>query len=265
MDRERIFDFWARIVPPRYLRAATLPIGRQLSAEDGFRFEAARMLNMAFGYVFNEKLSGDYAEFGVLRGRTFLEAWLAVQRYELAETRLHAYDSFTGLPEVTGADRGGPFHSGQFAATRQRFDRTTRAIPADRMTVTEGFFADSLPGAAKHRLAVAWVDCDLYESAVPVLEFLSDQLVDGSVLIFDDWFCFHGRPDKGEQKACQEWLARHPDIRLVQYRDFHWGGRAFIVNRDDGLRARPALGQSEHTKSDTGEHPSGAEQPPKNP
>jgi len=215
------------------MRAVGLPIGRQLNAEDGFRFEAARMLNMAFGYVWNERIVGDYAEFGVLRGQTFLEAWLAIRRYELSEARLHAYDSFAGLPEVEGPDRGGPFRGGQFSAPRQLFDRTTRPIPADRITVTQGFFAESLPRAAMHRVAVAWVDCDLYESAVPVLHFLTDQLVDGAVLVFDDWFCFHGRPDRGEQRACQEWLADHPQIRLVQYRDFHWGGRAFLVNRDD--------------------------------
>jgi hypothetical protein len=41
----------------------------------------------------------------------------------------------------------------------------------------------------------------------------------------------HGRPDRGEQRACAEWLAANPDISLVPYRDFHWAGRSFLVNR----------------------------------
>lgn len=231
MDKERLFDRWSRAIPARYLRPATLPLARHIAAEDGYRFESARMLNVAFGYVFNEHIAGDYAEFGVFRGRTFLEAWYAIRRFELA-ARLHAYDSFEGLPTPTGVDGGGPFTAGEFAHPRSLFERTTSPIPIERMTVTEGWFDQTLLQASTQPLAVAWIDCDLYESTVPVLEFLTSQLQDGSVLIFDDWFCFHGRPDKGEQRACAEWLGAHPEIRLVQYRDFHWAGRAFIVNRD---------------------------------
>lgn len=228
MDRERLLDRWARAIPPRYLRALALPIGRHIRTEDGFRFEAAKMLNEAFGFVWNEGIRGDYAEFGVFRGRTFIEAWYAIERYEL-RCNLHAYDSFEGLPETTS---DGPFAGGQFASPRTIFDSVTRKIPADRLTVTEGWFDRSLASAERHPLAVVWVDCDLYESTVPVLDFLTEQLQDGSVLIFDDWFCFHGRPDRGEQLACSEWLAANPDIRLVAYRDFSFAGRSFIVNRN---------------------------------
>jgi hypothetical protein len=112
------------------------------------------------------------------------------------------------------------------------FDAETRKIPAERLTVTGGLFDVSLPRADRHRIAVAWVDCDLYESTVPVLDFLTTQLQDGAVLVFDDWFCFHGRPDRGEQRACREWLDANPEISLVPYRDFHWAGRSFLVNRD---------------------------------
>lgn len=232
MKRERAFDWWARAIPPRLLRAITLPINRHIRLDDGLRFDSAEMLNKALAYVANERLDGDYAEFGVLRGRTFVEAWYAVGRFELPNVKLHAYDSFEGLPVLAGPDRGGPFSAREFASSRSVFDASTAKIPPDRMTVTEGFFADSLPTAAKHPIAVAWIDCDLYESTVPVLDFLTDQLQDGAVLIFHDWFCFHGRPEKGEQRACAEWLEQHPEIRLVQFRDFSWSARSFLVNRD---------------------------------
>lgn len=48
---------------------------------------------------------------------------------------------------------------------------------------------------------MVWIDCDLYESTVPVLEWPSDKLVDCAVICFDDWFTFSGEPDKGEQKS----------------------------------------------------------------
>jgi hypothetical protein len=198
---------------------------------DAFLWESARMLNDAFGYAANEGIEGDYAEFGVLEGRTFAEAGNAAERWGLSTMRFHAYDSFEGLPEVEGVDADGPFRTGQFSSPRTVFDKATERIPTVRRTVTQGFYDQTLPTAEKHRLAIVWIDCDLYESTVPVLEFITDQLQDGSVLIFDDWFCFHGRPDRGEQRATGEWLDAHPEIRLVPYRDFHWAGRSFLVNR----------------------------------
>lgn len=191
------------------------------------------MLNNAFTFVEQEGIGGDYSEFGVFEGRLFSAAWEGIQRHGLHEMSMHAYDSFEGLPAVRGFDENSQFKEGQFRSPRSVFDAETRSIPADRRTVTEGLFDSSLPRAEKHRVAVAWVDCDLYESTVPVLDFLTDQLQDGSVLVFDDWFCFHGRPDRGEQRACREWLEANPGISLVHYRDFHWAGRSFLVNRDD--------------------------------
>ena len=41
----------------------------------------------------------------------------------------------------------------------------------------------------------------LYESTIVVLDFVTDLLVQGSVLVFDDWFYNQGRKDRGEQKA----------------------------------------------------------------
>ncbi len=189
------------------------------------------MLNAAFNFVQHEGIDGDYAEFGVFEGRLVSAAWEAIQRYGLRAS-IHAYDGFEGLPAAQGLDEDGPFKQGQFRSPKRVFETETRRIPADRLTVTEGLFDASLPRAEKHRLAVAWVDCDLYESTVPVLDFLTPQLQDGSVLVFDDWFCFHGRPDRGEQRACSEWLDANPEISLIPYRDYHSFGRSFLVNID---------------------------------
>lgn len=230
MNRAAILDRMGRAIPAKYLRPIALPIGHHLQAEDTFRFETVRMLNTAFGYTTNEKISGDYAEFGVLEGRSFLEAWLAIQRWGLP-ARMHAYDSFAGLPEPTGVDAGGPFTAGEFVGSRAIFDEATDAIPDGRMTVTAGFYDQSLASAEKHQLAVAFIDCDLYESTVPVLDFITDQVQDGTVLMFDDWFCFHARSDKGQQLAVSQWLEANPWLTLVPFRDFSWSGRSFIVNR----------------------------------
>jgi hypothetical protein len=79
--------------------------------------------------------------------------------------------------------------------------------------------------------AVTWIDCDLYHSTVSVLNFIEPLLPDGAIVIFDDWFAYCGRPDRGKRAACAEWLARNPAISLLPYRTFQSAGQSFTVHR----------------------------------
>ena len=66
-----------------------------------------------------------------------------------------------------------------------------------------------------------------------VLDWVTDLLVQGSVVVFDDWFYNQGRKDLGEQKAFYEWLGRNPQLELNEYwRDVT--AIAFIVSFRDG-------------------------------
>lgn len=99
-------------------------------------------------------------------------------------------------------------------------------MPPSRVTIVEGFFEDTLRPERRgsiplEQVAIAWVDCDLYASTVPVLDYLADRLPDGAVIVFDDWYHFKARPDRGQQLACSEWLVARPDLRL---RQFHRAG-----------------------------------------
>jgi hypothetical protein len=193
------------------------------------------MINMAFGYCANNKIEGDYAEFGVFKGHTTIEAWKAAQRHGLSGMNFWLFDSFQGLPEVGGEDTGGPFETGEFRFGRAEYERKLMGSGVDlsRAHIVPGFFDDSLKDLQIDRsFSVVWIDCDLYESTVPVLKWLTGKLVDGAVLCFDDWFTFSGRPDKGEQRAVAEWLAANPHVRLMPYRDFHWAGKSFLFHSE---------------------------------
>jgi O-methyltransferase len=197
--------------------------------------EQTRILSLAFKYVSSEGVGGAYGEFGVWKGRTFIEAWRVNAKYE-AERDFVAFDSFEGLPELGERDSGGPFHEREFAHSRAAFDaRLRRArIPAVDVTVVQGRFDESLARAEQVPLgpfAVAWIDCDLYESTVPVLDYLTSRIGPGTVLLFDDWYTFRASPEKGEMLACQEWLERNPQIAITPWRPFHFAGQSFIVQR----------------------------------
>lgn len=236
--RDTFFDignFISRRLSTSLVRPVTLPIIYQTRVADGFIYENGNMINMAFGYCANNKIRGDYAEFGVFKGHTTIEAWKAAQRHGLNDMKFWLFDSFEGLPEVAGSDTGGPFETGEFSFGRKEYEQNLRRNKVDfnRLNIVSGFFDKTLSGLETGRsFSVVWIDCDLYESTVPVLEWLTDKLVDGAVICFDDWFTFSGRPDKGEQKAVAEWLEKNPAISLMPYRDFHWAGKSFLFHKN---------------------------------
>jgi len=188
-------------------------------------------LEQTMDYVQSCKVQGDYAEFGVYKGRTFAAACFLGRERRLT-MRFWAFDSFAGLP-----DSEGEFRKGQFECAREEFLRIVRRCVghiAD-VHVVPGWFSDTLSPenqsiSALKAVAIAWIDCDLYESTKPVLVFLTERLSHGSVICFDDWFNIKARPDCGEQKACQEWLTRNPQLRLTPYSRFGWHGQSFIVH-----------------------------------
>jgi O-methyltransferase len=218
------------------LEPLTLVIKR--NAFRSLAFENTRILTLAFAYLRSEGVAGDYAEFGVSTGRTFVEAWRVAKAHGGSDRRFFAFDSFAGLPEVDGVDATGRFYAGEFTQDRGSLEaRLRRArVPADRVHIVEGFFDETLTQPELiplDQVALAWIDCDLYSSTVPVLDYLTPRLAQGAILLYDDWFCFKGDPTRGEMKACSEWLERNPGITLVPWRQHHWASQAFIVRRDD--------------------------------
>jgi O-methyltransferase len=183
-----------------------------------------------------KSLRGDYLEFGVYEGQMFRFAYKeAAER--MPWMRFIACDSFQGLPKPKGIDSGGEFLEGQFACSREQFLSRLKneSISLEKIMIIPGWFSDSLQEQNIAKLdiktvSIAYVDCDLYESCVPVLSFLTTRLRQGSVVMFDDWFCFRADPRKGIQLAVNEWLNRNPHIELIPWRSFSSHGLGFFVN-----------------------------------
>jgi hypothetical protein len=185
----------------------------------------------------HDSLLGDYLEFGVYQGASFIyTARRAEQR--IPSMRFFAFDSFEGLPVIHGHDRGGEFSAGQFSCTQDEFEAhlVQQQVDTRRCIIVPGWYEASLTDKVKdaHQLHVAsivFIDCDLYESCVPVLSFLTSLVRQGSILIFDDWLNFRADPSRGVQRATREWLAANPALSLTPWFDFCHHGKAFIVNR----------------------------------
>ena len=193
---------------------------------------------MAMKYVEFLRRGGDYLEFGVYRGDSFLAAYRAASEYRLDHMRFFAFDSFEGLPAPQKTGRASPFRAGDFSSSRHHFDRRLdRArVVHHKIEVVPGWYSDTLTTTLKRdrgltAAAIVWVDCDLYESTVSVLDFVTDIIVDGGVIVFRDWYCYGGDPGAGEQRAVVEWLERHRELELIPYRPLSWNGESFIVRR----------------------------------
>jgi hypothetical protein len=200
-------------------------------------------------------IRGDVVEFGVFEGRSLRHLWHAhrwvehlvvdeitpiLRGVDPAPLRrcFWGFDSFEGLPEhaeqVDGqADWIAP---GAFAASQESVRASLRRsrIPDEDVVLVPGWYEDSLSeeaaGERPEHIALAHVDCDLYSSCMECLEFLAPRLVDGSIVIFDDWWLHRGRSDKGEQRALTEFRSAHPELRFTE---LHRSTTvSFLVHRD---------------------------------
>src|SRR5262249_17911832 len=148
-------------------------------------------------------------------------------------------DSFEGLPEISGEDIAAPrqFEKGEYSCDVETFkaNLARNGVDLGKVTITAGWFNETLNEGTKQKLpiqkaAIVWIDCDLYESTVPVLDFITDYIQDGTLLIFDDWFCFNGNPAYGEQRAFREWLAKNPSLSATEFYKYGWTGNSFILH-----------------------------------
>jgi len=195
------------------------------------------------GMNLQDSLVGDYLEFGVFQGAAFRHV-ASRAKVLMPWMRFLAFDSFAGLPEPKGVDAGSEFFEGQFACSLEEFRRNLERdkIDLSRVQIVPGWFGTTLTDELRDNLrlqiaSLVFIDCDLYESCVPVLEFITGLLRQGSIVMFDDWFCFRNDPTKGVQRATTEWLNRNPQITLTNWMPFSHHGLAFITN----IRVDPAV------------------------
>jgi hypothetical protein len=152
--------------------------------------------------------------------------------------RFFGFDSFAGLPEITGIDqsKNDIFYRGQFKCSREVVEKNlnTKGVDWKRTFLVEGYFDQSLNDAIRikyqlERIAVVLIDCDLYASTRDVLSFISEMIQDQSVLMFDDWNCFEKDDRRGQRRALREFLNTLPAISVQPLFDYGAYGKVFLA------------------------------------
>jgi len=199
--------------------------------------EKEKIIRNAMIFASFSSLKGDYLEFGVWKGKSFISAYKFAKLFNLKNMNFYAFDSFKGLPVIYGSERE-KFKEGMFHCSVKTFKEnlSRNNIDINKVKIIEGWYNDTLNKTTKKKLgikeaAIIMIDCDLYASTVPVLDFITDYLVAGTIIIFDEWFAFKGDPNKGEQRAVNEWLKKNPNIKLIEYKKYGCAGISFIVTK----------------------------------
>lgn len=141
-------------------------------------------------------LPGDYAEFGVFKGRCahFISGFLRSKR------KLHLFDSFEGLPEAW-VDR---WKEGAFRLEQSQIPQ----FSSPDVVIYKGWFKDTVPGFAstlKQPLSFIHMDADLYSSTVDVLFNLNHLVAPNTIILFDE-YVMKGTDD--EHRALVDWAKK---------------------------------------------------------
>jgi O-methyltransferase len=175
------------------------------------------------------KINGDYVECGVWRGGMSA----AIAEVLGKDRTVHLYDSFEGLPpakEIDGKEaiewQKNTVAPGYFdnCTAEEKFAINALAIARhDRYEVHRGWFDRTLPERKQHSIAILRLDGDWYDSIMTCLEHLYPDVVDGGVIILDDYYTWDGCA-----RAVHDYLSKTKSPSRV----FQWHDRvAYIVKK----------------------------------
>lgn len=205
--------------------------------------EHLRHFCKCLNFIDGNRIKGDILEFGVFKGRSLVFFYQLVERLwrvELRkEYRIFGFDSFNGLPEPEEAANHPNFRKGMYNCAKEEVHSMLRKAKVDlaKIHLVEGYYNDALNPELMQRLNIKRaslinIDCDLYESALAALKWCEPVIWSGTIINFDDWFCYEGRQDQGEQHAFNEFLAQNPDITADPFSTYSWHGKSFVICRN---------------------------------
>lgn len=192
-------------------------------------------------YIERRGLNGAVVECGVWRGGSMLAAARMLKMLGNSSRELFLFDTFAGMTAPSEADvaiDGSPAKdlldsharkedNGVWAwASLEDVKSTMRlsGYPAERIHFVEGMVEETIPDKAPSDIALLRLDTDWYESTAHELRHLIPRMVDGGVLIIDDYGHW-----QGARKAVDEFFAAFEPPVLLNRVDYT--GRIAIISR----------------------------------
>lgn len=210
-------------------------------------------LHKCWGHIFTNHLLGDYVEFGIYHGDSFVESikqfeqfkkWLENQksssekwRAEIAlksplnnEIYFHGLDTFEGMPDNN--ENNLVFHKKSFQSSYEKvFERIKKANFKD-FYLYKGLFNEQkkniIENLKNRKISIANIDCDLYGSTVDSFNIIENFLQVGSIILMDDYNGFNADNTKGQRKALNEFKIKSNWI-IEPFFSYMYIGQSFLV------------------------------------
>ncbi len=203
--------FGVRVPTPNTFPFTTWSTGTAWGDKAAFGLQDAEII---FAEHLLETLEADGIVGAIVEFGTYYGHWVQV----LAETLerrgwkrdIWGFDSFEGLPAPQSGVDPTSWSEGQYSAPFEEVKLRLQVQARPWLRLVKGWFNESLvaePALSIGPIAYARVDGDLYASCVDCLAFLGPRLVQGAILVFDDW---QFDPNIGEPLAFGEWMAANP-------------------------------------------------------
>jgi tetratricopeptide (TPR) repeat protein len=145
----------------------------------------------------HSKAHGLVCEFGVGSGRSLR----MTQEILPLDIEIHGFDTFTGLPQAWGSEPAGSYSTGGIVPNME-----------GEVYFHKGLFSDTIKPFLEELgddayLAYANIDCDLYTSTLDILEAFHGRIVEGTIIVFDEYIC-HPTWRQDEFRAWRECCKR---------------------------------------------------------
>jgi hypothetical protein len=201
-------------------------------------------LCQSIAYLENHSIPGAIVECGVWKGGSMMAAALALQVLQSTRRQLYLFDTFAGMTEPAAVDvdwQGRrardllrlPSHEGEMVRASCAINEVKQALmrtryPWEKLVFVPGDVESTIPEHAPEQIALLRLDTDWHASTRHELEHLYPRLVDGGVLIIDDYGHW-----QGARKAVDDYFRRCGlDVEL---RPIDFTGRLLIKQPREAL------------------------------
>ena len=211
------------------------------------------ILHKCWGHVFSNHLFGDYVEFGVYHGDSFLESieqynqfkkWLESQKSSVEKWRtdvaiksplnqevyFHGLDTFDGMPK--NDEENFNFHEKSFLSSYEKVLARIQKSNYINFYLYKGKFNESKKEIQKNlkdrKISIANIDCDIYSSTVDSFNIIENFLQIGSIILLDDYNAFNADNLKGQRKALNEYKKETKWI-IEPFFSYMYSGQSFLI------------------------------------
>ncbi len=132
-----------------------------------------------------DDIQGDYIEFGIFKGKSLYHSIKVAKKLKLYNNiTFWGLDSFKGFP----VENHNFYTSENFRSSKKTVEKFFSKYKKTK--IIEGFFDQTLNSEQLKdikNISFAFVDCDIYESAEEVFQYLNERISKGGFIMIDDF------------------------------------------------------------------------------